>query len=641
MTPPRSRRLRLSLIIPLLLILLMAIVLVRTAWMSDDAYITLRTVDNFVNGHGLRWNPAERVQSFTHPLWMFLLSAVYFFTREAYFTTILISLFASLAAVLLVAFRIGQSTGGKVLALLVLLLSKAFIDYSSGGLENPLSHLLLVLLAFVYLEKGNYPKRLLHLSILTALVALNRLDLFLIASPFLIAAWRETGWAKGFRSVLLGVSPLVLWEVFSLVYYGVPFPNTAYAKLSTGLSQGALIAQSSWYYLQSLKIDPLTLTVIAAGVVIALVRRARGDVVMAVGTMLYLLYVAKIGGDFMGGRFFAAPLLVAAMIIVRIDFTPPKLRRLVPLFALLVVVLGFVSSKYGVLSGESFGSSMDRVQIHQDNGGVADERAYYYTSTGLLKYSGQTIWPNNSYIESGRVYRKTDKKIVFVSSVGFLGYYAGPGIYIYDPLALSDPLLSHLPVVQHRWRIGHGYRMAPPGYIESISNDTNRIIDSSLSAYYDVVRTLTRSPIFSFDRLKIVFGFNFGSYDHLIDYYCERAPERIPFDDIKLLAEEGLARPSQLSRLQQGGAIIYSPTRLFGKTISMLVDAEVDYELQVIRDNDVVAVDTLMAMDHPAKGRVWRFDKSEQTTQPGFDSLLVRPLYGRGNYWMGGVNVLP
>jgi hypothetical protein len=43
--------------------------------MSDDAYITLRTVDNWVNGRGLVWNTAERVQTYTHPLWMLLLSA--------------------------------------------------------------------------------------------------------------------------------------------------------------------------------------------------------------------------------------------------------------------------------------------------------------------------------------------------------------------------------------------------------------------------------------------------------------------------------------------------------------------------------------------------------------------------------------
>ncbi|MDB4977741.1 MAG: hypothetical protein JWN48_6082, partial [Myxococcaceae bacterium] len=56
------------------LVVLFGLVL-RSAWVTEDAYITLRTVDNWVHGFGLRWNTDERVQGYTHPLWMLLLSA--------------------------------------------------------------------------------------------------------------------------------------------------------------------------------------------------------------------------------------------------------------------------------------------------------------------------------------------------------------------------------------------------------------------------------------------------------------------------------------------------------------------------------------------------------------------------------------
>jgi hypothetical protein len=42
-------------------LLLVAVVLIRTAWICDDAYITFRTVDNFLHGFGLRWNVAEKL----------------------------------------------------------------------------------------------------------------------------------------------------------------------------------------------------------------------------------------------------------------------------------------------------------------------------------------------------------------------------------------------------------------------------------------------------------------------------------------------------------------------------------------------------------------------------------------------------
>ena len=57
-------------------LLAFAWVLLRTAWLCDDAYMIFRTVDNFVNGYGPVWNVAERVQVYTPPLWMMLLSTV-------------------------------------------------------------------------------------------------------------------------------------------------------------------------------------------------------------------------------------------------------------------------------------------------------------------------------------------------------------------------------------------------------------------------------------------------------------------------------------------------------------------------------------------------------------------------------------
>ena len=66
------------------------------AWIGDDAYITFRTVENFVHGRGLTWNIAERVQAFTHPLWVLCLSVTCRFSDEYYLTPILLSLaFAS------------------------------------------------------------------------------------------------------------------------------------------------------------------------------------------------------------------------------------------------------------------------------------------------------------------------------------------------------------------------------------------------------------------------------------------------------------------------------------------------------------------------------------------------------------------
>ena len=84
---------------------LVAWAILRTAWVADDAYITLRTIDNWVRGHGLRWNVDERVQAYTHPLWMLVLAAAYAITREPMWTSALVGGALSLAAVALLVLR--------------------------------------------------------------------------------------------------------------------------------------------------------------------------------------------------------------------------------------------------------------------------------------------------------------------------------------------------------------------------------------------------------------------------------------------------------------------------------------------------------------------------------------------------------
>src|SRR5262245_2250480 len=73
------------------LLLLFTYVFLANAWMGDDAYITFRTAWNFVHGYGIVFNPDERVQAFTDPLWMFAVSAVYFVTREFFFSVTALS----------------------------------------------------------------------------------------------------------------------------------------------------------------------------------------------------------------------------------------------------------------------------------------------------------------------------------------------------------------------------------------------------------------------------------------------------------------------------------------------------------------------------------------------------------------------
>src|SRR3954447_22129749 len=82
------------------------LLLIRTAWLDDDAYITFRTVDNVLHGYGPRWNVLNRVQAYTHPLWMFAMVGAAALTREVYFASLVLSGVLTLAVVALVGGRI-------------------------------------------------------------------------------------------------------------------------------------------------------------------------------------------------------------------------------------------------------------------------------------------------------------------------------------------------------------------------------------------------------------------------------------------------------------------------------------------------------------------------------------------------------
>src|SRR5688572_10478402 len=107
LTIPNRNRLQLTALI--LAVVCFAVVLIINAWMADDAYITFRTIDNFINGHGLRWNIAERVQTYTHPLWLMVMTIAYAITGEPYYTSLSICIALSICTFIVLVFFTSRS----------------------------------------------------------------------------------------------------------------------------------------------------------------------------------------------------------------------------------------------------------------------------------------------------------------------------------------------------------------------------------------------------------------------------------------------------------------------------------------------------------------------------------------------------
>lgn len=311
-------------------------VALMNAWVADDASITLRTIFHFLNGYGPNFNADIRVQSYTHPLWMLLLSVFIGITQEYYFTTIVVSLACTAGALLLMS-RLADTSQAMTLvaALAILSLSKSFIEYSTSGLENPLGYVLLTALCVVIYQRDRIAHPMRWLGIILAGIVLNRQDYVLLVAPLVLfsaIAWRTdtsrpwlphvTHTLRNMANMSIGLVPLLLWFGFATFYYGSPLPNTAYAKLNTFIDSNALMAQGVLYTLNTIKADPLVLGIVGMAIVSAWFSRQPMAYLLIAGIGMYGIYIVSIGGDFMVGRFFTGIIIVSVMVIIISKPTP-------------------------------------------------------------------------------------------------------------------------------------------------------------------------------------------------------------------------------------------------------------------------------------------------------------------------------
>jgi arabinofuranosyltransferase len=513
-----------------------AAILVKSAWMSDDAYITLRTIDNFWHGYGLRWNAMERVQAFTDPLWMMLVGAAYGLTREAYFTTLAVSAVCTAATIAIIVTRIALSTGARLVALALLFGSKSFVEFSTSGLENPLTHLLLVLCLWQFWSSPTPHARVWRVSWLAGLCALNRLDSLAVTAPLLLASlWvaRSARFSRSWRTIgaaLAGFLPLAAWELFSVIYYGFLLPNTVYAKLATGVPKSALIVQGGYYLRDSLLSDPITLPTIVVAIAWSVWRVSRGSgdgaearvsaVAIAIGLASSLLFVVNVGGDFMTGRFLSAPYVVAVLVVCRAIPAKAPDWALVAMSA--AVTACSVASPQSPWTRPFFADS-----IYTRGHAIIDERSFYYPHTGLLPVLSGARLEDFGLAQHGvRWRRRGVPHVQIFEAVGLVGFHAGPGVHIIDPNALTDPLLARLPA-KPGWQIGHFVRTLPKGYIETVErclavtypnaavvipttpcvtspSRVNAIEDPNVAALYDRLALITQGPLFDGRRLRAI-----------------------------------------------------------------------------------------------------------------------------------------
>ena len=491
--------------------LVAALMLLGTAWMGDDAFITLRIIDNFVNGYGLRYNVIERVQVFTHPLWLLFLTPFYALTREALVTTMLVSVILSLAALWVLATRIaGHLAWGCFLALIAVM-SRSICQYSTSGLENPLTFFLLALF-MVQLRRS---EKVWIPAGIAGLLLLNRLDLAVLLGPTVGYLLFQAHGGDRVKVAFAALLPVSVWMGFSLIYYGSPFPNTAYAKLGIGYGAAMLFLRGLEYAKDFVFTDPLLALVIGKAAIDTLRSRHWPTIMPGIGILMYIAYTIMIGGDYMSGRFFTAPGFMALCLLAQ----APVPRWWV--YAKKIVGFSIVV----ILGALLFSRVTEQQNLIVPSNGISDEWRIYYADTGffpILKrwrmtgYAPTHLWEIAGWPQ-GRI---TGEPVVIGSNgAGLTGYYGGPNVHIVENFAITDAFLARLPALPGS-RAGHYRRELPPGYLETARDAFPGTDIEELRPLLRDVTLATRAPLFAENRWGATWRLLSGHYNWILKSYA-------------------------------------------------------------------------------------------------------------------------
>ena len=448
-----------------------ALMVWRVAWVTEDCFITFRYVANALAGHGAVFNVGEFSQGYTHPLWFALLLVGGSFVPDLILLSCGLGLLLTIAA----QFFMGRSLmlvgggllrGGLAAALFALICvsSNSWLSFQTGGLENALSHLLLVILiGEVFLHEFERP---FAISVLGSLLVLNRPDFTFIILPIAVALLPRLRDPVSRRGIALGALPLAIWIVFAFFYYGGIAPNPAYAKVGILPSWWDGVLQGGVYLGDWIRHEPIPAFSAGLALVYATFRaRTSAQIALAAGIWLQLAYVIQVGGDFMRGRFLLS-IFVAGLAFGLCRLVADLREREAPSWLVAIPIAL-------VFAALSFAPHPEAAGIQQvPKSGIVDERLFY--PGYRVDYYLENASIHNPYFplslaDQLRVYSEVCGPVaVHARNPGTLGYLAGPKVTVIDPLGLTDAFIARLPkerLIAKRPRIGHPDKSIPLAYL--------------------------------------------------------------------------------------------------------------------------------------------------------------------------------
>lgn len=294
-------------------------------FIQDDAYISFRYARHWATGHGLVWNVGgPPIQGFTNPLWTLLIAIGFKLGLEP----ARLSQWMGLACFAVGLWAVGslstellRSRRVAIAVVVGLGFLYSFNAYATGGLETQ-SQAMLVALTWLGVARGSdsgesRPGWLAFGSAMAGLAIASRLDSALLVGPALAMALLHRGAWRSSTTVAAIVAPAsgIVASLFAFVWwtFGALLPNTFYAKAG-GLEESVFVGGVEYCLSFLLRYQLVPLVAVSAFLASSKLRTAPAVVKATLAAVVvWSLYVASVGGDFMEFRLLVPVLPLAAV----------------------------------------------------------------------------------------------------------------------------------------------------------------------------------------------------------------------------------------------------------------------------------------------------------------------------------------
>jgi hypothetical protein len=314
-------------------------------WIFDDAFIFFRYAENLNSGDGLVYNVGERVEGYTSFSWVILMAV----GDLAGFNIIIFSkitgLIFAFGCILLTAFSYKFTdvitTVTASTATFFLGTTGIFLPWGVSGAETTMFAFLVLLSVLYYLSirSSGSPRDFSLLGAIAGVSTLTRPEgaiifLVIILDQILHSQTRKRSvYLYSIFFFILLVIPHFIWR---LIYYGYPLPNPFYAKVGFGLSQ----VLRGLRYMVKFGIPALLiiLPLIDPVFINDFLRRQRIMYPMFIIVIVYTLYIIIVGGDFVPGVRFFAPVMALICILSASTIGVVFNRKIIP-FLISITIL--------------------------------------------------------------------------------------------------------------------------------------------------------------------------------------------------------------------------------------------------------------------------------------------------------------